>query len=160
MKLTNQQIISLAEAITHLDGQHVMQVIEGRAVSVFKSYRLAHAARWLLARTQGCLNAAITDFNRAKDALINHYSGGTGQLAPHHADFSKFVADFEKLKQEMVELPLQQITLDQLHLQDNEKAGQEMPIAVLNALRPLIAGECAADDKISATQTPPSALTI
>ena len=60
------------EAITHLDGQHLTQVIEGKAVAVFKSYRLAAAARWLLACAQGRLQAVIADFNRAKDALIKH----------------------------------------------------------------------------------------
>ncbi|MDB6021788.1 MAG: hypothetical protein JWQ04_1645 [Pedosphaera sp.] len=138
MKLTNQQILTLAEAITHLDGQHLTQIVEGKAVAIFKSYHLAHAARWLLARAQGRLQTAIADFNCAKDALINHHSGGTGALAPKHANFAQFVADFEKLKQEAVELPLDQITLDHLKLEENEKAGHELPIAVLNALSPLI----------------------
>ena len=144
MKLTNQQILNLADAITHLDGQHVMQVVEGKAVSIFRSYCVAHAARWALARAQGCLRMAIDDFNRAKDALINHHSGGTGALGPQHANFAQFVADFERLKQEAVELHLDQITLEHLKLAENEKAGHELPIAVLNALRPLIAGETAA----------------
>lgn len=139
MKLTNQEILALSEAITHLDGQHIVQVIEGKAVTIFNSYRLASAARWALARVQGCLRTAIDDFNRAKDALINHHSNGTGQLGPQDTNFAQFVADFEKLKQEASELHLDTITLDQLKLQENEKAGHELPIAVLNALRPLIA---------------------
>ena len=138
MKLTNQQILALSEAITHLDGQHLIQVVEGKAVTIFNSYRLASAARWALARVQGCLRTAIDDFNRAKDALINHHSGGTGQLGPQHASFAQFVADFEKLKQEATELHLDTITLEQLKLHENEQAGHELPIAVLNALQPLI----------------------
>ena len=139
MKLTNQEILALSEAITHLDGQHLIQVVEGKAVTIFNSYRLAHAARWALARVQGVLKAAIADFNRAKDALINHHSGGTGALGPQHANFAQFVADFEKLKQEAADLHLETITLDQLKLEENELCGHELPIAVLNALRPLIA---------------------
>jgi hypothetical protein len=138
MKLTNLQILSLAEAITHLDGQQLTQVIEGKAVALFKSYRLHHAARWLLACAQGKLQAVIADFNRAKDALIKHHTGGANAISPAHANFNQFVEDLEKLKQEAVELNLDQIALDQLKLEENEKAGNELPIAVLNALAPLI----------------------
>jgi len=138
MQLTNQQILALSEAIIHLDGQHLTQVIEGRAVAIFKSYRLAHAARWLLARAQGKLQAAIADFNRAKDALINHHSSGSGGLSPASPNFKQFSDDFEKLKQQPVELDLEPISLDHLKLDENENAGNEMPIAVLNALTPLI----------------------
>ena len=139
MKLTNQQILSLADAITHLDGQHLLQVVDGRAVNIFKSYRLDSSARWSLARCQGRLQSAIADFNRAKDALINHYSDGTGKLGPDNDKFHAFIGDLEKLKQEKVELHLSQITLEQLHMEDNEKNGHEFPIAILNALQPLIA---------------------
>jgi hypothetical protein len=138
MLLTNQQILALSEAILQLDGQHLTQVIEGKAVAVFKSYRLAHAARWLLARAQGKLHAAIADFHRAKDALINHHSGGAGGLSPASPNFKQFSEDFEKLKQQPVELELEPIHLEHLKLDENEKAGHEMPIAVLNALTPLI----------------------
>lgn len=138
MILTNQQILALAEAIAHLDGQHLTQVIEGKAVSVFRSYHLSHVARWALARAQGKLQAAVADFTRAKDALINHHSGGAGSLSPAGAGFKSFSDDFEKLKQQRVELDVEQITLADLRLEANEKAGAEMPIAVLNALGPLI----------------------
>ena len=138
MKLTNQQILALADAITHLDGQHVTQVIEGKAVALFQSYRLAHAARWLLARAQGCLRTAIDDFNRAKDALIKHHSGGAATISPAHANFNPFVEDLSALHQQPVELSIEQITLDHLKLAENEAAGHELPIAVLHALTPLI----------------------
>jgi hypothetical protein len=138
MLLTNNQILALSEAILQLDGQHLTQLIEGKAVAIFKSYRLAHAARWALARCQGCLRAAIEDFNRAKDALIAHHSNGTGVLSPQHASFAQFVADLEKLKQEALELHLGQINLADLKLDENERAGHELPIAVLSALQPLI----------------------
>jgi hypothetical protein len=130
MQLTNQQILALAEAITHLDGQHLMQVVEGKAVQIFKSYRLAYAARWTLARIHGALRAVIEDFNRAKDALINQHSNGTGVLGPQHATFPQFVADLEKLKQEAIELKLDQISQSDLD--------PELPISVLAALMPLI----------------------
>lgn len=138
MKLTNQEILALSEAIGHLDGQHIMQVIEGKAVALFKSYKLAHAARWLLAQAQGKLQSAIADFNRAKDALINHHSAGAGQIAATDPKFKAFSDDFEKLKQQAVELDLPQVALADLKMAENEAAGHELPIAVLNALRPLI----------------------
>ncbi|HZV33476.1 MAG TPA: hypothetical protein VFB72_02790 [Verrucomicrobiae bacterium] len=138
MQLTKQQILALAEAITGLDGQHLTQNVEGKVVSIFRSYRLAHTARWALARIQGCLRVAIDDFNRAKDALIAHHSNGAGVLNPQHANFAQFVADLEKLKQEAIELHLDQINLADLKLEENEKAGHELPIAVLTALQPLI----------------------
>lgn len=138
MKLTNQQVLSLSEAITHLDGQHLLQVVENRAVNIFKSYRIDSKARWKLARCQGVLQFCIADFNRAKDALINQYSNGTGKLGPDNEQFHKFVGELENLKKEVVELSLPQIELEQLHLEENEKNGQEFPIAILNALQPLI----------------------
>jgi hypothetical protein len=138
MQLTNQEILLLSEAIAHLDGQHLTQVIEGKAVAIFKSYRLAHVARWALARCQGILRTAIEDFNRAKDALIAHHSDGTGVLNPQHDNFAQFVADLEKLKQEAIDLQLHPINLADLKLEENEKAGHELPIAVLSALQPLI----------------------
>lgn len=138
MQLTNQQILSLADAITHLDGQHVTQVVEGKAVAIFRSYKLAHAARWLLAQAQGKLQTAIVDFNRAKDALIKHHSDGTGSISPASPKFGAFSEEFEKLKQQAVDLPLEQIALDHLKLAENEQAGHELPIAVLSALTPLI----------------------
>ena len=138
MLLTNQQILALSEAILHLDGHHITQVIEGKAVALFRSYHLAHAARWLLAQAQGKLQAAIADFHRAKDALINHHSGGAGALSPAHPNFQPFSEDFEKLKRQPVELDLETITLAHLKLGENEKAGSEVPIAVLQALSPLI----------------------
>jgi hypothetical protein len=138
MLLTNQQILALSEAIMHLDGLHLTQIIEGKAVAFFRSYHLAHAARWLLARAQGRLQTAIADFNRAKDALINHHSGGAGSLSPANPNFKQFSDDLEKLKQQPVELDLETITLAHLKLPENEKAGSEIPIGVLNALAPLI----------------------
>jgi hypothetical protein len=136
MKLTNQQILALSEAITHLDGLHLTQLIEGKAVAIFRSYHVDAAARWLLARAQGKLQAAIADFNRAKDA--NHHSGGAGGLGPANPNFKQFSEDFDRLKQQPVELELEGIALADLRLQLNEKAGSELPIAVLNALTPLI----------------------
>jgi len=138
MLLTNQQILALSEAIAHLDGQHLTQLIEGKAVAIFRSYHLAHAARWLLARAQGKLQVAIADFNRAKDALINHHSGGAGGLSPANPNFKQFSEDFDRLKQQPVEIELESVTLADLRLELNEKAGSELPISVLNALSPLI----------------------
>jgi hypothetical protein len=138
MKLTNQQILALSEAITHLDGQHLTQVIEGKAAAIFRSYHVDAGARWRLARAQGKLQAAIADFNRAKDALINHHSGGTGGLGPANPNFKQFGEDFDRLKRQPVELDLEGIALADLKLELNEKAGSELPISVLNALTPLI----------------------
>jgi hypothetical protein len=138
MLLTNQQILALSEAITHLDGQHLLQIVEGKAVAIFKSYHLAHTARWLLACTQGKLQTALADFNRAKDALINHHSGGTGGLGPTNPNFKQFSEDFDRLKQQPVELNLECVALADLRLELNEKAGSELPISVLHALAPLI----------------------
>ena len=138
MQLTNQQILALAEAITRLDGQNVSQLIEGKAVAVFKGYHLANAARFALARCQGVLQAAMADFHRAKDSLIRSHTGGQDSITPAHDKFKQFVADLEELKQKAVDLNLDQITLEQLKLEENEKAGNEFPIAVLNALGPLI----------------------
>jgi hypothetical protein len=138
MLLTNQQILALGEAIAHLDGLHITQLIDGKAISVFRSYSLAHTARWLLAKAQGRLQAAIADFNRAKDALINHHSDGAGSLGPASPNFKQFGEDLEKLKQQTVELDLEKISLEGLHLEVNEKAGSGVPISILNALSPLI----------------------
>lgn len=138
MQLTNQQILAVSDAIKHLDGQHVTQVVEGKAEKIFRGYRLAHAGRWLLAQAQGCLHRAIADYNRAKDALIMQHSDGTGSLSVQHPAFKAFSADLGALDKISVDLPLAPITLDHLKLEENEKAGNEVPISVLAGLSPLI----------------------
>ena len=123
MFLTNQQIFALAEAISFLDGQHITQIVEGKAVAIFRSFRLAHTARWALARAQGVLQTAIADFNRAKDALIKHHSDGESSITPASPKFDQFIEDLEKLRQIGIELDLDVIekhspyTGERLHLQ-------------------------------------------
>jgi hypothetical protein len=138
MKITNQQVLAISEAIQALDGGQVTRIVEGKAVGVFVSYRLGHAARWGLACAQGKLQAVIADFNRAKSALIKLHTDGTGSISPAHPRFNAFAEDFEQLTHQPVELELGAVALDDLKLEENEKAGSEIPIAVLNALSPLI----------------------
>lgn len=138
LKLTNQQILSVAEGIAALDGAQQTQIVEGKAVQVFRGYRLAHGARWALARNAGRLQAAIADFNRAKSALIAQHTEGAGAISASHPRFNEFAGDFQALAQQAVELDLDRISLADLKLEENERLGNEFSIAVLNALQPLI----------------------
>jgi hypothetical protein len=138
MKLTNQQILSLADAINALDGQNITQIVDGKPVAVARIPRLTHSGRWALARNAGKLQAAAADFNRARSALIKQYSGGDGAISPANPGFNAFAGDFEKLNHQDVELDLDRIGLVDLRLEENENTGNSVPIAVLNALSPLI----------------------
>jgi hypothetical protein len=139
MKLTNKQILALSEAIGALDGRNSTQIVDGKVVVVQHVPRLAHAGRWALARNAGRLQVAADDFNRAKSALIKQHANGAGQLSPADPGFNAFAGDFEKLTLQDVDIDLDRIALADLRLEENENAGNGIPIAVLNALSPLIA---------------------
>jgi hypothetical protein len=138
MKLTNQQILTLSPAIQSLDGRHETQIVEGKAIAVFKSVKLAHSARWALACNQGKLQNAIADYNRAQDFLIKQYAGGQDAISGAHPKFGEFADDRRALLSQETELDLDQIALADLKLEENENAGNPIPIALLTALEPLI----------------------
>jgi hypothetical protein len=138
MKLSNRQILGLAEAINALDGQNVTQVVDGKPVAVARIPRLTHSGRWALARNAGRLQIAVADFNRARSALIKQHAGGDGAISPAHPGFNAFAEDFEILNHQDVELELDKIGPADLRLEENENTGNAIPIAVLNALSPLI----------------------
>lgn len=138
MKLSNQQILVLTEAINSLDGQNVTQIVEGKAVTVARIPRLTHSGRWALARNAGRLQTAAADFNRAKSSLIKQHADGAGAISPQSPGFNAFAEDFERLNRQEVELDLEHITAADLRLEENETAGTGIPIAVLASLSPLI----------------------
>lgn len=119
MTLTNAQILSLSDAITLLDGQHRIEVIDGKPTQVFHGYKIPHKARWNLARDLGLLRVAINDFNRAKDSLLFSLSDGKGQLGPNDGEkFNLFVRDLESMKQEEVSINL--LTITEADLVEND----------------------------------------
>jgi len=138
MKLTNQQIQKMSEAIAALDGSQVLQVIDGKAVGIARNYRIGHAARWALARIQGRLHAVVADFERAQQGIFRECAAGRDALEPRSAEHNRFVAAINALLRETVELELPSIALTDLKLAENETAGNELPIQVLAALGPLI----------------------
>jgi hypothetical protein len=138
MKLTNQQIIQLSDAIGALDGQSVTQLVEGKPVAVARIPRLTHSGRWALARNAGRLQSAVADFNRARSALIRQHSGGDGAISPVHPAFNAFADDFEKLNAEPVDLDLDSISLADLRLEENENSGNGIAIHVLKSLSAII----------------------
>jgi hypothetical protein len=142
IKITNQQILSLNDAIAALDGRHETQIVDGKPVQVFRGCKLTHQGRWALARNLGRLQAALADFNRAKSALVTEHSNGMGAISPAHPGFNAFAGDFEQLMRQEAELDLDKLTPADLRLEENEGAGAGLPIAVLNALSPLL-GEAA-----------------
>ena len=136
LTLTNDQIQKLSQAITSLDGGHVVQIIDGRPVSVWRGYKLAHAARWSLALAQGTLQSAVAAFNRAHDSLLGTHSGGEGRLSPSDPRFPRFAEALNELRLQPVELDLPALKLADLNPAENE-----FPIHVLTALQPLIQTE-------------------
>ena len=141
IKLTNQQIVTLEQAIAALDGKTETQIVDGKPVQTVRTYRVACAARWSLARNAGRLSEASAAFHRVKSALIMQHTGGEGAISPANGNFNAFAKDYEQLAAEMVELDLHPIALADLKMTDNETAGNEFPIAVLNALQWLMV-EC------------------
>jgi hypothetical protein len=138
IKLTNQQIITLEQAINALDGKQETTVVDGRPQTTTKPYKIAYNARWTLARNASQLSMAVTAFHRVKSALITQHTGGEGAISPANGNFNAFAGDYEQLAAEVVELDLHPIAIADLKMEDNERAGNEYPIAVLNALQPLI----------------------
>ncbi len=138
IKLTNQQIITLEQAIAALDGKTETQMMDGKPVQAVRTYRVACSARWALARMLGRLSEASAAFHRVKSALITQHTGGEGAISPANGNFNAFARDYEQLAAEAVDLDLHPIALADLKMDENERAGNEFPIAVLNALQPLI----------------------
>jgi hypothetical protein len=138
MKITNQQILTLFEAIRALDGTQVLQVVDGKAVALFKGFKLANSTRWSLAQTQGKLAAALDDFNRAKSSLILAHTEGAAEISPGHPNFNHFADDLHALTQTAVDVDLKPIGVDALNFEANQVAGNEYPVAVLHALSPLL----------------------
>jgi hypothetical protein len=138
IKLTNQQVLTLEQAIASLDGKTETQIMDGKPVQTVKVYRIACNARWALARNAGRLSEAAAAFHRVKSALITQHTGGEGAISPANGNFNAFARDYEQLAGEQVELDLHPIALADLKMEDNERAGNEFPIVVLNALQPLI----------------------
>lgn len=140
MKLTNSQILSLAQAINALDGRDSIQVVDGKAISLRLVPRLTAAARWSLARNAGRLQLAVADYERARGALINQHGPGGGKIAPTDPGFNAFAENVHQLNNQSVEVALDMVPLADLRLEENETAGAPIPIAVLNTLAPLIDG--------------------
>jgi hypothetical protein len=138
IKLTNQQILTLEQAITALDGKTETQIVDGKPVQTVRTYRVACGARWALARNAGRLSEASAAFHRVKSALITQHTGGEGAISPANGNFNAFARDYEQLAAEVVELDLHPIAIADLKMEDNERAGNEYPIAVLNALQSLM----------------------
>ncbi len=138
IKLTNQQILTLEQAITALDGKTETQIVDGKPVQTLKPYKVAYTARWAMARNTGRLAEASAAFHRVKSALITQHTGGEGAISPANGNFNAFARDYEQLAAEVVELDLHPIAIADLKMEDNERAGNEYPIAVLNALQPLV----------------------
>jgi hypothetical protein len=141
IKLTNQQILTLEQAIAALDGKMETQIVDGKPVQTVRTYRVACGARWALARNAGKLTEASAAFHRVKPALITQHTGGEGAISPANSNFIAFAKDYEQLAAEVVELDLHPIALADLKMAENETAGNEFPIAVLNALQWLMV-EC------------------
>jgi len=140
VKLTNKQILQLSDAINALDGQQLTQLVDGKPVAVARIPRLTHSGRWTLARAAGKLQTAAADYNRARSALIKQHANGEGAISPASPGFNAFAEDLEQLNSEQVDLPLDQINLGDLRLEENEAALTPISITVLNALSPLISG--------------------
>jgi hypothetical protein len=128
----------LEQAIAALDGKTETQIVEGKPVQTVKVYRIAYSARWSLARNASLLAMAVTAFHRVRSALITQHTGGEGAISPANGNFNAFAKDYEQLAAEVVELDLHPIALADLKMDENERAGNEFPIAVLNALQPLV----------------------
>ena len=138
IKITNQQIGVLAEAIAALDGRTENQLVDGKPVPIYRGYKLTAGGRWNLSRNLGRLQAVITDFDRAKSALVTQHSNGAGAISPRHPNFNAFAAEFQALHHQEVELDLDALAPADLRLEENENAGCGVPIAVLNALSPIL----------------------
>jgi len=138
IKLTNQQVLTLEQAITALDGKTETQIVDGKPVQTLKPYKVAYTARWAMARNTGRLAEASAAFHRVKSALITQHTGGEGAISPANGNFNAFAKDYEQLAAEVVEFDLHPIKLADLKLPENEAAGNEFPIGLLNALHQLI----------------------
>lgn len=76
MKLKINQIKTLHDAFSSLDGYQRAVKVDGAEKLIFQPYTLSGKTRYAIAKNLRILGSKITDFNKARDGLITEISGG------------------------------------------------------------------------------------
>src|SRR4249920_1731908 len=98
MKLKINQIKTLQDAISNLDGYQKAIKIEGSDKLVWTPYYLSGKTRYAIAKNLRILTTKLDDFNKARDAMIREISGGKNVIEKSETDkIEKFVVRIDEL---------------------------------------------------------------
>lgn len=134
-KLTNLQIVKLANALNSLDGIRLSQI-------QFEPFQFNPETSWRIANNIAVVGPHIETFNRAKKQLGAQYQLAEGMpiTAENAQKVSDFMAALDGLEQKTVDVPgLEMISKDKLNVGgDAKKVQNRIPPTVLAALVPIL----------------------
>ncbi len=139
MKLKINQIKELQDAVSNLDGYQKAVKVEGSDKLIFQPYSLSGKTRYSIAKNLRILTTKITDFNKARDGLIQEISGGQNFIKKEDTELiQKFVTRANELAETEDDVEgLLSFTLAELKLDQDEDVNP-YPANVINGLALLI----------------------
>ena len=136
--LSVKTLLEINAALSSLEGtQTIVKGEDGQGDKVVTvPYQFSGKVRWNIAKGLTALKRVSEDFTKARDAVINEVSGGTGRIEPENETAIKTlnekIADIFASQEDtkgLLSLPLEGLNLDV----------NQIPLAVLSALEPVIA---------------------
>jgi len=134
--LTVQQEVTLASALSALDGHTSIIKVNGQDSAVNVAYTFSGDVRWKIRDDLAALQPKVDAFQKVQQDVLKEVSGGKGFIAPTDATGqATYAMKVDEAGKHVDENPpkLQTFTRADLNLNDNP-----IPGTVLNALAPLI----------------------
>ena len=136
-KLAVRTLIEINAALSSLDGTPtVVKSEDGKTDKVIVvPYKFNGKNRWNIAKNLNVLKTTSENLTKARDAVINEVSGGSGKIDPNdEAAIKVFNEKFtEVLDAEESTKGLLAISLEGLNLDENQ-----IPTAILSVLEPIV----------------------
>lgn len=136
LNLSVKEIIALQNALSSLDGeQKVVATENGGSKTVLIPYQFGGKTRWAIVKNMGILKKHVENFSKARDALINEISAGTGVIKETDEQ------SIEKLNRGLSEILEAQQSVNNLSVLSEDSLNldvNQIPVTTLTVLTPLI----------------------
>ena len=134
-KLTNLQIVRLANALNSLDGIRL-------SPTQFEPFQFSPDTSWKIANDIAVIATHAESYNRAKKQLATQYQVAEGMAitTENAKSVSDFMGALDGLEQKLVEISgLEPLSRDKLNVGHDPKKNQNrIPATVLAALAPIL----------------------
>ena len=130
-------LLEINAALSLLDGTPtIVKGENGADKTVIIPYQFSGKVRWGLSKNLNILKRISEDFTKARDAIIQDVSGGTGRIEPDNEAAIKTLNEkiAEVFATEEDTKGLLTLSLEGLNLDTNQ-----IPVSILSALEPIIA---------------------